>query len=749
MEGRKKRKLWLVVLLVLLVLCMFPVCTFAMESNSVVVYDAKEIRPFKDRTLQEVADRYSAARYAGETYSDNSSTWYSIPASTKAPYAAGVLTEDTHKAMTAMTNFYRWLVGVSELKVNSQHSNSLQAQALDRNFEFNHIISQSSKPADMDQKLWDEGFSCTHNILARFSTPRSAITSWINEGYSLKYQQWDTIGHRYALIGADVSDIQFGYSGFIAVGEIMDSQNTMETPYAAFPAPGYMPTNLISTTGSSWSVELNNSMLKVTDSSDVLVTVTDLSNGEVYYRSEEKGTAEVSNWLINFVQPSASEQYSGEYSVKITGLSDVSTGKKAEIRYVVNFVDITEYSASYIEDTLSEFSNYIIYQNMADDLEKIAAILPRKITAVAENGATAVVPVSALWEVDKENSCFVNSADASKLPAHLKDKNKLLERITIPYKLSSDGYDAFNSLNITPSTAKKGENVEFSVYRTLTSTNTSQIFQLKKNKDGTWSASLKFDSSSSSEFDEKQSAEEWPCHIYNHKATEEDSGEYISIYYDMSEDWGGTSAYVSTSTEKLTVETQEDTNDDIDIGDLPFNDINSKYWYYDTVKQAYQLGLMTGTTDTTFEPDKPMSRGMVATVLYRMAGAPDVKYQSVFSDVSKTAYYAQAVTWAYQNKIISGYGNGKFGPDDNVTREEMAVMLCNYARHRGMNVNSNQNLKTFVDYKNITSYAVPSIKWVVQQKIISGTEDGKLNPTLNATRAECAKMLLQSYRVIQ
>ena len=183
-------------------------------------------------------------------------------------------------------------------------------------------------------------------------------------------------------------------------------------------------------------------------------------------------------------------------------------------------------------------------------------------------------------------------------------------------------------------------------------------------------------------------------------------------------------------------------------GELPFSDVSSKMWYYDTVKNAYAAGLMTGTTDTTFEPDKPMSRGMVATVLYRMAGAPDVKYQSVFSDVSKTAYYAQAVTWAYQNKIISGYGNGKFGPDDNVTREEMAVMLCNYARHRGMNVNSNQNLKTFVDYKNITSYAVPSIKWVVQQKIISGTEDGKLNPTLNATRAECAKMLLQSYRIL-
>ena len=190
---------------------------------------------------------------------------------------------------------------------------------------------------------------------------------------------------------------------------------------------------------------------------------------------------------------------------------------------------------------------------------------------------------------------------------------------------------------------------------------------------------------------------------------------------------------------------------DLDIAkrNFIFNDVNSKYWYYDTVKQVYQLGLMTGTTDTTFEPDKPMSRGMVATVLYRMAGAPDVKYQSVFSDVPKTAYYAQAVTWAYQNKIISGYGNGKFGPDDNVTREEMAVMLCNYARFEGIKVSSSQSLNKFKDYKNTTAYAIPSMKWVVEKGILSGTEDNRLNPIADASRAECAKMLLQSYKIIK
>src|SRR5699024_4374525 len=116
-------------------------------------------------------------------------------------------------------------------------------------------------------------------------------------------------------------------------------------------------------------------------------------------------------------------------------------------------------------------------------------------------------------------------------------------------------------------------------------------------------------------------------------------------------------------------------------------------------------------------------------------GAPNVQYRQILIDVPKSAYYAQAITWAYQNKVINGYGNGKFGPGDNVTREEMAVMLCNFARFNGMKVNSNQNLGNFKDYTSITAYAVPSIKWTVEKGIITGTEDKKLNPISEATRA--------------
>ena len=179
-----------------------------------------------------------------------------------------------------------------------------------------------------------------------------------------------------------------------------------------------------------------------------------------------------------------------------------------------------------------------------------------------------------------------------------------------------------------------------------------------------------------------------------------------------------------------------------------FKDVSEKAWYYNTINEVNQLGLMTGTTSTTFSPDSSMSRGMVATVLYRMAGAPNVTYKNIFNDVNKSDYYAQAVTWAYSNKIISGYSNGKFGPNDNVTREQIAVMLCNYAKYKGTKTNSNKDLSGFKDKSKISSYALPSMKWVVEKGIITGTEDKKLNPINNATRAECAKMLLQAYKLL-
>ena len=529
------------------------------SSGDTIVYDADEMEPFKSRTLKEVADEYAKARYAGATYSNSdSSTWYQEPCSTSAPYAAGVLTQDTHTAMTAMTNFYRWLSGLNSLKNSSTHSDSLQVQALVRNFEFSHWVSDSSKPADMSDEMWNAGAPCRHNILARGYTPQGAITGWMNEGYSLRSQSWDTTGHRYALIEASLSDVQYGFSGGIAIGAGVASGNTSDLPFSAFPAPGYMPSRLVSPSSSAWSVRINKNTLKIADSTKVTAVITNLNTGNSYECTKENGKLRVSGVEIDMVHPSdySGSRYTDSYRVQITGLQDAATGSEAQISYTTRFADITEEMPSYVTSVTADAREYVIYKTMdnIESIKKVAAILPKQVWATAESGKKIRVSVKGEWEINEADKCFVNSADPSGLPENITDKNHLLDEVKVPYKISDDYYDSYNTLYISPQKVKEGENIELGVYRTNISTDTSQIYKLTAKEDGTYSAVKKYDSSESPEFDKEASdASVYSAtHIYKKSGvTLDDAGEYISVYYSSSSQ---SRIYVCRATKTLEVE---------------------------------------------------------------------------------------------------------------------------------------------------------------------------------------------------
>lgn len=529
------------------------------SSGDTIVYDADEMEPFKSRTLKEVADEYAKARYAGATYSNSdSSTWYQEPCSTSAPYAAGVLTQDTHTAMTAMTNFYRWLSGLNSLKNSSTHSDSLQVQALVRNFEFSHWVSDSSKPADMSDEMWNAGAPCRHNILARGYTPQGAITGWMNEGYSLRSQSWDTTGHRYALIEASLSDVQYGFSGGIAIGADVASGNTSDLPFSAFPAPGYMPSRLVSPSSSAWSVRINKNTLKIADSTKVTAVITNLNTGNSYECTKENGKLRVLGVEIDMVQPSdySGSRYTDSYRVQITGLQDAATGSEAQISYTTRFADITEEMPSYVTSVTADAREYVIYKTMdnIESIKKVAAILPKQVWATAESGKKIRVSVKGEWEINEADKCFVNSADPSGLPENITDKNHLLDEVKVPYKISDDYYDSYNTLYISPQKVKEGENIELGVYRTNISTDTSQIYKLTAKEDGTYSAVKKYDSSESPEFDKEASdASVYSAtHIYKKSGvTLDDAGEYISVYYSSSSQ---SRIYVCRATKTLEVE---------------------------------------------------------------------------------------------------------------------------------------------------------------------------------------------------
>ena len=176
--------------------------------------------------------------------------------------------------------------------------------------------------------------------------------------------------------------------------------------------------------------------------------------------------------------------------------------------------------------------------------------------------------------------------------------------------------------------------------------------------------------------------------------------------------------------------------------ELPFIDVRGDDWFYDDVAYVYENGLMNGTSETTFSPYISTTRGMIVTILYRMEGRPAVFEACPFTDVKAGAYYERAIVWAAENGIVKGYGNGCFGPDDQITREQMAAILYRYAKNRGLDVSvgENTNILSYDDALDISEYAVPAMQWACGAQIIQGA-DGRLTPGAKATRAQVAAIL--------
>ena len=151
---------------------------------------------------------------------------------------------------------------------------------------------------------------------------------------------------------------------------------------------------------------------------------------------------------------------------------------------------------------------------------------------------------------------------------------------------------------------------------------------------------------------------------------------------------------------------------------------------------------MAGTSKTTFSPNATTTRGMVVTVLYRLEGSPAVSDTAAFDDVANGAYYQNAAAWAVANGITSGYGNGKFGPNDPITREQFAAFLYRYAKYKGLDVSVGEdtNILSYNDALTISEYAFPAMQWLCGEGIMQGS-DGNLMPAGNATRAQIAALL--------
>lgn len=174
--------------------------------------------------------------------------------------------------------------------------------------------------------------------------------------------------------------------------------------------------------------------------------------------------------------------------------------------------------------------------------------------------------------------------------------------------------------------------------------------------------------------------------------------------------------------------------------EVPFSDVRDSDWFYDEVAYVYANNIMNGVSDTRFDPNGTLTRGMVVTMLYRVAGEPNAYDKGTFSDVKSGEWYADAVEWAAHNEIVEGMGNGKFAPNAAITREQLAAILYRYAKYDRMDTNlGDSDLEDFRDDSKVSSWAEDAMIWAVRNNIMEGSNN-YLNPKNTATRAEAAAM---------
>ena len=187
-------------------------------------------------------------------------------------------------------------------------------------------------------------------------------------------------------------------------------------------------------------------------------------------------------------------------------------------------------------------------------------------------------------------------------------------------------------------------------------------------------------------------------------------------------------------------------DEDVPLAGKPFlfTDVAENEWYYDYVKTVYEKDLMVGINDTTFDPKSPTTRGMVAQVLYNMEGKPSIDgYDVTIPDLKSTDWYYEAAIWAYATGVYKGYEDGSFHGDDEVTREQLMIVLYRYARKKDYDVSALDNLSAFMDKSSISGWALEGAQWAVGTGLVRGRSGNQIMPGSNTLRAELATILVR------
>lgn len=276
----------------------------------------------------------------------------------------------------------------------------------------------------------------------------------------------------------------------------------------------------------------------------------------------------------------------------------------------------------------------------------------------------------------------------------------------------------------------------------------------KKNSSGGGSVffwDLKFDTNGGSKID---TVTEWEYSTIDldEYVPEKEGYKFVGWYADKDLDKKIDEVYLTEDTtvyakwEKIAEEVSEEPEEVEETEEtetISFKDVKESDWFYEAVSYAVENGLMSGMSEDIFAPNTPLTREMLAVVLYNVEGQPEGTEANTFTDVKGDMWYTDAILWANANGIVAGYDNGAYGVGDLITREQFAAILYRYAQFKGYDTTQGgMAVREFSDYENISDYARPAMAWAVNAGIMGGMDDGTLMPQGKATRAEAATMLM-------
>ena len=709
------------------------------------------------------------AKYATVTTAE---TRFDAEPSVTSPYALGELSPSFLDSGLTYFNYIRYLAGLPAVELSEEKNTAAQygAVVMAANNELAHFPTQ---PEDMDDAFYQAGYAATStsNLSMRGTSSagnlqldvlQSAIAGQMSDSGS---NNLSTLGHRRWLLsprllytGFGCADAEFDgtfYRTYVDIPVFDRSGGAVDYNFVAWPASGYMPVQEFAI-GDPWSVSLNPTKYATPALEDLTVTLTRVVDGKScvftsdtcpetpaedgsYFTIDTRGYGEGAAIIFRPASDDfGSTQYGlGAYTVTVTGLQDRS-GNAETLSYRVVFFDIEIGSAG---QNIPSCSVYL----SADGTDWVSEGLtcaydgtakePLVIVCSDATKLTQGVDYTVTYEDNVEQG--IASVVITGIGQYSGVKRVLFE-INDPSHPHEFGSPTFiwSADNSACSAAFTCSICGIVQMRPCTVTRTVEPATCTERGSEQITASVTVGIRTYSTSKWKLLAalgHDWDSGVITKPATETEAG--VMTY----------TCTVCKATKTEVIPATGLCDGGATCPSRGLSDVKT-HWGHSSIDYCVEHGLMNGVGDGKFNPDGTVTRAMLATVLYRQAGSPDVQNASAFPDVNPGEWYGKAIAWAADAGVVTGYPDGTFDPNKAVTRQEMATMFYRYAKFAKFDVSAAGDLSVFPDRNQVLEYAMEAMVWANGAGLITGNVVNDvtcLDPKGNATRSQLATILMR------